>query len=80
MDVAHLCTMQNPKDFIEKAEVPQLERLSKENPSYYYDVILYAMVFGLSEIWIKKFSTIPLEQLDQYDSYYSDPYTSYFYY
>lgn len=32
------------KDFVEKAEVPQLERLSMENPSYYYDVIPYAMV------------------------------------
>ena len=68
------------KDFIEKAEVPQLERLSMENPSYYYDVIPYAMVFGLSEMWTKKFSTIPLAQPDWYDSYYSDPYTSYFYY
>lgn len=68
------------KDFIEKAEVPQLERLSAENPSYYYDVIPYAMVFGLSEMWTKKFSTIPLAQPDWYDSYYSDPYTSYFYY
>lgn len=68
------------KDFIEKAEVPQLERLSEENPSYYYDVIPYAMVFGLSEMWTKKFSTIPLAQPDWYDSYYSDPYTSYFYY
>lgn len=68
------------KDFIEKAEVLQLERLSAENPSYYYDVIPYAMVFGLSEMWTKKFSTIPLAQPDWYDSYYSDPYTSYFYY
>lgn len=68
------------KDFIEKAEVPQLERLSAENPSYYYDVIPYAMVFGLSEMWTKKFSTIPLAHPDWYDSYYSDPYTSYFYY
>ena len=68
------------KDFIEKAEVPQLERLSLENPSYYYDVIPYAMVFGLSEMWTKKFSTIPLEQPDWYNSYYSDPYNSYFYY
>lgn len=68
------------KDFVEKAEVPQLERLSMENPSYYYDVIPYAMVFGLSEMWTKKFSTIPLAQPDWYDSYYSDPYTSYFYY
>ena len=68
------------KDFVEKAELPQLERLSMENPSYYYDVIPYAMVFGLSEMWTKKFSTIPLVQPDWYDSYYSDPYTSYFYY
>ena len=41
---------------------------------------LYAMVFGLSEMWTKIFSTIPLAQPDWYDSYYSDPYTTYFYY
>ena len=57
-----------------------MERLSMENPSYCYDVIPYAMVFGLSEMWTKKFSTIPLAQPDWYDSYYSDPYSSYFYY
>ena len=52
-----------------------------ENPSYYYDVIPYAMAFGLSKMWTKKFSTIPLAQPDYwYDSYYSDSYTSYFYY
>lgn len=68
------------KDFIEKAELDQLEKLSLENPEYYYDVIPYAMVFGLSEMWTKKFSSIALMQPDWYVSYYDDPYTSYFYY
>lgn len=68
------------KDFIEKAELDQLQKLSLENPEYYYDVIPYAMVFGLSDIWTKKFTNIPLSRPDWYDTYDSDPYTSYFYY
>lgn len=68
------------KDFIEKAELDQLQKLSLENPEYYYDVIPYAMVFGLSDVWTKKFTNIPLARPDWYDTYDSDPYTSYFYY
>lgn len=68
------------KDFIEKAELDQLEKLSLENPEYYYDVIPYAMVFGLSDTWTQKFSTLSIVKPDWYDPYDSDPYTSYFYY
>ena len=68
------------KDFIEKAELDQLEKLSLENPEYYYDVIPYAMVFGLSEVWTKKFTNIPLSKPEWYASYSADPYTSYYYY
>ena len=54
------------KDFIQKAEVDQLEKLSAENPSYFYDVIPYAMVFGLAKTWAKKFTNIQIPQPDWY--------------
>ena len=38
------------------------------------------MVFGLSEVWTKKFTNIPLVQPEWYASYSTDPYTSYYYY
>lgn len=66
------------KTFIEKAEVPQLERLSKENPSYYFDVIPYAIAFGLSQQWAKAFETIPLTNPVWY--YGNSRYNSYYYY
>lgn len=54
------------KTFIQKAEVPQLEKLSKENPNYFFDVIPYAMVFGLAESWAKRFKNIPIQQPEWY--------------
>lgn len=66
------------KTFIQKAQVPQLERLSKENPSYFFDVIPFAMAFGLSKQWSEAFKTIPLVQPVWYrGSRYND---SYYYY
>lgn len=68
------------KDFIQKAEVDQLEKLSAENPNYFYDVIPYAMVFGLAQTWAKKFTSIEIPQPDWYVG--SDPTlwnTMYFY-
>jgi len=54
------------KEFIKLAEVPRLEVLSEENPEYYYDVLPYAMVFGLSDQWAKKFKTITIKEPDWY--------------
>ena len=68
------------KEFIQKAELDQLERLSSENPSYYYDVIPYAMVFGLSKTWTQKFETIQIEQPSWYHTSSSDPYSTWMYY
>ena len=60
------------REFIEKAELDQLERLSDENPSYYYDVIPYAMVFGLSKKWAKKFESIPVKKVQWYQTISND--------
>lgn len=68
------------KEFIEKAELDQLEKLSQENPQYYYRVIPYAMVFGLSKTWAEKFTNIPLEPPTWYTPYSNQPYSAWMYY
>lgn len=47
--------------FIETAELERLELLVEEDPDYFYDVLPYAYVFGLTDTWAKKFETIALE-------------------
>ena len=49
------------KEFIKTAEMPRLKELMAENPSYYYDIFPYAMVFNLADKWAKQFTDIPLE-------------------
>ena len=39
----------------------RLELLVEEDPDYFYDVLPYAYVFGLTDTWAKKFETIALE-------------------
>lgn len=49
------------KNFIELCEVSQIKTFAEENPSYYFDVLPYAYVFNLTDVWIKKFETINLK-------------------
>ncbi|MDE6613792.1 MAG: DUF2207 domain-containing protein, partial [Clostridia bacterium] len=42
------------KNFLEKAEVPQMELLLEDNPDYYLDVLPYCMIMGLSKKLDKK--------------------------
>lgn len=46
------------RDFIEAAELEKLKLMVEENPSYFYNIIPYAYVFGLSDKWAKKFELI----------------------
>ena len=48
------------KDFIKTAELDKINMLINEDPEYFYHIIPYAYVFGLTNIWIKKFENIPL--------------------
>jgi heme/copper-type cytochrome/quinol oxidase subunit 2 len=52
------------KDFLEVAEKKQLEALVEKNPHYFYDILPYAYVLGVSNKWIKDFEKIkiPIEQ------------------
>ncbi|MEG1757967.1 MAG: DUF2207 domain-containing protein [Oscillospiraceae bacterium] len=43
------------KDFLQTAERDKLVMLLEENPEYYYDILPYANVLGVSKIWEKKF-------------------------
>ncbi|NLK93974.1 MAG: DUF2207 domain-containing protein [Clostridiales bacterium] len=56
------------KKFIQKAELEQINKLVEENPLYYFDVLPYAYVFGLTDKWIKKFETIACQPPDWYYS------------
>lgn len=56
------------REFIETAEKPYLEQLQADDPAYFYKVLPYAMVFGLSDLWADHFKGISLEQPDWYES------------
>ena len=56
------------RDFIEKAELPKLNMLVEENPAYFYNVLPYAYVMGLTKKWIEKFENIVLEPVEWYHS------------
>lgn len=46
--------------FIEEAEKDRLEYLVNDNPQYFYKVLPYAYVLGVSDIWSKKFEDIAI--------------------
>ena len=63
------------REFIETAEKSRLEHLQHDDPNYYYAILPYAMVFGLSDKWAKQFQNIQVEKPDWYDS--TTPLTGY---
>ena len=54
------------KEFIKTAEKSRLETLQKEDPAYFYKILPYAMVFGLSSKWARLFKEIDVQQPDWY--------------
>ena len=49
------------KDFLETAEKPKLEELVMQNPKYFYNILPFTYVLGVSDKWIKKFETISIQ-------------------
>lgn len=49
------------RDFLRDAEKERLEALLEENPQYYYDILPYANVLGVSDIWQDKFKALTIE-------------------
>ena len=56
------------KNFLETVEKDKLEAMVMENPTYFYDILPYTYVLGVSDKWIKKFETISLQSPTWYDS------------
>lgn len=56
------------KDFLETAEKERLEMLVEDDPAYYYDILPYAYVLGVSDVWTKNFEGIATPPPSWYDS------------
>ena len=62
------------RDFIKSVEVERLEMFVEEDPSFFYNVLPYAYVLGLTKTWIKKFETIAMPEPDWYQTYHGRPF------
>ena len=49
------------KDFIETVEKEKLEVMLESNPEFYYNVLPYAIVLGVSDKWEKKFEGLTMQ-------------------
>lgn len=56
------------KNFLETTEKDKLEAMVMEDPNYFYNILPYTYVLGVSDKWIKKFETIALQAPSWYDS------------
>ena len=56
------------KNFIEVAEVDRINMLVEENPNYFYNVLPYAYVMGLTDKWAKHFENINIVRPTWYAS------------
>jgi uncharacterized membrane protein len=54
------------RSFLLTAEKPKLEALVMENPAYFYNILPFTYVLGVSDKWIKKFESIILEPPNWY--------------
>ena len=54
------------KEFLEKVEKERLEKMVEENPKYFYEVLPYTYVLGITDKWVKKFEDINLQAPDWY--------------
>ena len=55
------------KNFINRAEKDRLETLIDEDPQYFYKVLPYAFVLGVTEKWIDQFTGLAIPQPQWYD-------------
>ncbi len=54
------------KNFIETAEADRINALVEENPSYFYNILPYAYVLGVTDKWAKNFENIKIEKPSWY--------------
>lgn len=56
------------RDFIEKSELPMLKAQVDENPAYFYDILPFAMVFGLTKKWNEQFAALNIAPPTWYEA------------
>ncbi|MEI6603595.1 MAG: DUF2207 domain-containing protein, partial [Clostridia bacterium] len=56
------------KQFLETAEKERIEMLVKDNPKYFFDILPYTIVLGVTDVWGKKFNDIVKEPPDWYQN------------
>jgi uncharacterized membrane protein len=55
------------KNFLTVVEKEKLEELVMQDPTYFYNILPYTYVLGVSEKWIKKFEVIAISPPSWYD-------------
>lgn len=67
------------REFILNCEKERLELLVNDTPSAFYDILPYAYVLGVSDVWSKKFEDliVPAPSWYHSDTYHSDVFTTY---
>lgn len=56
------------RNFLKTAEKEKLEEMVEKYPTYFYDILPYTYVLGISNKWIKKFESIAMREPDWYNS------------
>ncbi len=56
------------RKYLQTVEKEKLESMVMANPSYFYDILPYTYVLGLSDKWIKKFEGITIQEPYWYSS------------
>lgn len=54
------------REFLQTAEKDRLEALVEEDPQYFYSILPYTYVLGVSDKWMKKFESIAMEPPEWY--------------
>ena len=63
-----LARIEGFRNFLMTAERSRLEMLVAEDPSYFYNIIPYAYVLGVSKKWMRQFEDIAITEPDWYMS------------
>lgn len=56
------------RNFLETAEKEKLEAMVMQDPTYFYNILPYTYVLGVSDKWIKSFESISMQAPSWYDS------------
>ncbi len=56
--------VQGFRDYLSLVEKDQLESMVSKNPTYFYDILPFTYVLGISKKWISKFENIKMPEID----------------